>query len=275
MPRQEILYEVADRIATITLNRPDKLNAWTAVMEEEVRSAIETAEGDNGVRVIVLTGAGRGFCAGADMSLLSGVAARGVDEATKERALQAGAKREGVRPDFQKKYSYFPAVEKPVIAAINGPIVGLGLVLALYCDLRWASDSARFSTTFARRGLIAEYGMAWMLPRLVGHANALDLLLSARTIDAAEALRIGLVNQVFPQDVFLERVRENARDLASNVSPRSLRVMKRQVYNAMFQTLAEAFADSEREMLASLRSEDFKEGVAHFLEKRAPSFTGR
>src|SRR5580693_5098855 len=118
MPNQETLYEVADRIATITLNRPDKLNAWTAVMEEEVRSAIETAEGDNGVRVIVLTGAGRGFCAGADMSLLSGVAARGVDEATKERALQAGAKREGVRPDFQKKYSYFPAVEKPVIAAI-------------------------------------------------------------------------------------------------------------------------------------------------------------
>jgi enoyl-CoA hydratase/carnithine racemase len=275
MPRQEILYEVADRIATITLNRPDKLNAWTAVMEQEVRSAIETAEGDDDVRVIVLTGAGRGFCAGADMSLLSGVATRGVDEATKERALQAGAKREGVRADFQKKYSYFPAVEKPVIAAINGPIVGLGLVVALYCDLRWASDSARFSTTFARRGLIAEYGMAWMLPRLVGHANALDLLLSARTIDAAEALRIGLVNQVFPQNVFSEKVRENARDLAWNVSPRSLRVMKRQAYNAMFQTLAEAFADSEREMLASLHSEDFQEGVAHFLEKRAPSFTGR
>ena len=275
MPRQEILYEVADRIATITLNRPEKLNAWTAVMEQEVRSAIETAEGDDQVRVIVLTGAGRGFCAGADMSLLSGVATRGVDEATKERALQAGATREGVRPDFQKKYSYFPAVEKPVIAAINGPIVGLGLVVALYCDLRWASDSARFSTTFARRGLIAEYGMAWMLPRLVGHANALDLLLSARTIDAAEALRIGLVNQVFPQNVFSERVKENARDLASNVSPRSLRVMKRQVYDAMFQTLAEAFADSEREMLASLRSEDFQEGVTHFLEKRPPSFTGR
>jgi enoyl-CoA hydratase/carnithine racemase len=275
MPRQEILYEVADRIATITLNRPEKLNAWTAVMEQEVRSAIETAEGDDQVRVIVLTGAGRGFCAGADMSLLSGVATRGVDEATKERALQAGATREGVRPDFQKKYSYFPAVEKPVIAAINGPIVGLGLVVALYCDLRWVSDSARFSTTFARRGLIAEYGMAWMLPRLVGHANALDLLLSARTIDAAEALRIGLVNQVFPQNVFSERVKENARDLASNVSPRSLRVMKRQVYDAMFQTLAEAFADSEREMLASLRSEDFQEGVTHFLEKRPPSFTGR
>lgn len=275
MPRQETLYEVADRIATITLNRPDKLNAWTAVMEQEVCSAIETAERDDDVRVIVLTGAGRGFCAGADMSLLSGVATRGVDEATKARALEAGARREGVRPDFQQKYSYFPSVEKPVIAAINGPIVGLGLVIALYCDLRWASDSARFSTTFARRGLIAEYGMAWMLPRLVGHANAVDLLFSARTIDATEAFRIGLVNQVLPQDMFGEKVRENARDLASNVSPRSLRVMKRQAYNAMFQTLAEAFEDSEREMLASLRSEDFKEGVAHFLEKRAPSFTGR
>jgi enoyl-CoA hydratase/carnithine racemase len=275
MPRQETLYEVADRVATITLNRPDKLNAWTAIMEQEVRSAIEEAERDDNVRVIVLTGAGRGFCAGADMSLLSSVATRGVDEAAEKQALQAGAQREGVRPDFQKKYSYFPAVGKPVIAAINGPIVGLGLVIALYCDLRWASDTARFSTTFARRGLIAEYGMAWMLPRLVGHANALDLLFSARTIDAAEALRMGLVNQVFPQDVFLDKVRENARELASNVSPRSLRVIKRQVYDAMFQTLAEAFEASERKMLASLQSSDFKEGVAHFLEKRAPAFTGR
>ena len=116
--------------------------------------------------------------------------------------------------------------------------------------------------------------MAWMLPRLVGLPNALDLLLSARTIDAAEALRMGLVNQVFPNDIFLEKVGENARDMASNVSPRSLRVIKRQVYDAMFQTLSEAFETSEREMLASLQSKDFKEGVAHFVEKRAPTFTG-
>lgn len=275
MPGQETLYQVADRVATITLNRPDKLNAWTAVMEQEVRSAIEEAERADDVRVIVLTGAGRGFCAGADMSLLSGVAEHGVDKGIRDRVLQTGGGRESVRPDFQKKYSYFLAVGKPVIAAINGPIVGLGLVIALYCDLRWASDAAGFSTTFARRGLIAEYGMAWMLPRLVGLPNALDLLFSARTIDAAEALRMGLVNQVFPQDVFLDRVRENARELASSVSPRSLRVIKQQVYDAMFQTLAQAFEVSEREMLASLQSKDFKEGVAHFLEKRAPAFTGR
>jgi enoyl-CoA hydratase/carnithine racemase len=275
MPTQETLYQVADRVATITLNRPDKLNAWTAIMEQEVRSAVEEAERDDNVRVIVLTGAGRGFCAGADMSLLSGVATRGVDEAVKERALQAGAQREDVRADYQKKYSYFLGVGKPVIAAINGPVVGLGLVIALYCDLRWASETARFSTTFARRGLIAEYGMAWILPRIVGVPNALDLLFSARTIDAAEALRMGLANQVFAQDAFLDKVREQARELASSVSPRSLRVIKRQVYDATFQTLAEAFEVSEREMLASLQSEDFKEGVAHFLQKRAAAFTGR
>ena len=198
MPTQETLYTVANRVATITLNRPDKLNAWTARMESEVRSHMENAEQDDDVRVIVLTGAGRGFCAGADMSLLSAVAERGLDDRGREHILHnEGNRREGVSADFQKRYSYFPAIGKPVIAAINGPVVGLGLVIALYCDLRLASESARFSTTFARRGLIAEYGMAWMLPRIIGIANALDLLFSARTIDAAEALRMGLVNRVF------------------------------------------------------------------------------
>jgi enoyl-CoA hydratase/carnithine racemase len=276
MPNQETLYQVADRVATITLNRPDKLNAWTAVMESEVRAGIGEAERDEKVRVIVLTGAGRGFCAGADISLLSSVATKGLDSAQRAQAVQPqGGAVEGTRADFQKKYSYFPAVTKPVIAAINGPIVGLGLVIALYCDLRFASDAARFGTAFARRGLIAEYGMAWMLPRLVGHSNALDLLFSARMIDAAEALRMGLVNQVYPQGTFHEKVREYAVELASNVSPRSLRVIKRQVYDAMFLTLAETFETSEREMLESLRSDDFKEGVAHFLEKRSPVFTGK
>lgn len=281
MPNQETLYEVAQRVATITLNRPDKLNAWTAVMEQEVRAAMAEAERDENVRVIVLTGAGRGFCAGADMSLLSTVATKGLDAAQRAQAVQGGAGpgtgsgNGSVRADFQKKYSYFPAMSKPVIAAISGPAVGLGLVIALYCDLRFASDAARFSTAFARRGLIAEYGMAWMLPRLVGHANALDLLLSARLIDAAEAFRMGLANQVFPQDVFQSKVRDYATELAANVSPRSLRVIKRQVYDAMFQPLGEAFEIAEREMLASLQCEDFKEGVAHFVEKRAPVFTGK
>lgn len=275
MANQETLYSVADRIAAITLNRPDKLNAWTSVMEREVRECLGQAERDENVRVIILTGAGRGFCAGADMSLLGTIAEQGVSQRLREQALRSESQRDGVRTDFQKKYSYFPAIEKPIIAAINGPVVGLGLVITLYCDLRFAADGAKFSTAFARRGLIAEYGMAWMLPRLVGHANALDLLFSARLIDASEALRMGLVNQVFPQDQFMDKVNAYARDLASDVSPRSMRVIKRQVYDAMFQPLGEAFELAEREMLASLQSEDFKEGVAHFIEKRAAVFSGK
>lgn len=275
MSNAETTYLVAERVATITLNRPDKLNAWTAVMEQEVRAAMDAADNDGSVRVIVLTGAGRGFCAGADMSLLNTVATQGLDDRGRKQALATRGNREGVRADFQRKYSYFPALSKPVIAAINGPVVGLGLVIALYCDLRFASDAAKFSTAFSRRGLVAEYGMAWMLPRLVGLPNALDLLFSARTIDAAEAQRIGLVNQVFANEQFMEKVNAYGRELASSVSPRSMRVMKRQVYDAMFQTLAEAIETSEQEMLASLQSEDFKEGVAHFLEKRAPQFKGK
>jgi enoyl-CoA hydratase/carnithine racemase len=206
---------------------------------------------------------------------LSTVAEKGLDEARRTQAVQFTVTGEGVRADFQRKYSYFPALTKPVIAGINGPVVGLGLVIALYCDVRLGSDAARFGTAFAQRGLIAEYGIAWMLPRLVGHANALDLLFTARMIDAPEALRMGLVNQVYPRETFPERVREYAVGMASSVSPRSLRVIKRQVYDAMFQTLAEAFETSEQEMIASLQSADFKEGVAHFVEKRAAAFTGK
>jgi enoyl-CoA hydratase/carnithine racemase len=223
MPTEETIYEVANRVATITLNRPDKLNAWTDTIEKEVRASLDEAERDDNVGIIVLAGAGRGFCAGADMSLLSSVAAQGLPGGERDAVsrLAGGVlEREGVPPDFQKKYSYFLGIEKPILAAINGPVVGLGLVIALYCDLRLASDAARFSTTFAQRGLIAEYGMAWMLPRIVGLPNALDLLFSARQINAAEALRMGLVNQVFAQENFPDKVNEYAVDLASRVSPR-------------------------------------------------------
>ena len=277
MSYQEILYEVSERIATITLNRPEKLNAWTGQMGRDVRAAMAAAELDSGVRAIVFTGAGKGFCSGADMSLLSGVLESrglpGADHALRHQA--TGPAREGVPPDFQGTYSYFPSLSKPVIAAINGHAVGLGLILSLYCDLRFASSNAKFGTAFARRGLIAEYGVAWMLPRLIGPANALDLLLSARVFDAAEALRLGLVNRVFPAESFLESVRAYARELASQVSPLSMAAIKRQVYNALFQTLAEATVSADQAMVESLKSEDFKEGVAHFLEKRPPVFTGK
>lgn len=274
MTTQEILYTVSGRVATITLNRPDKLNAWTRTMEREVREAMQEAAADDGVRVIVLTGAGRGFCAGADISLLQDVVAGRVHPPPE--ALPGGtANGDSVRADFARQYSYFPAIPKPVIAAINGPAVGLGLVIAMYCDLRFASEEAKFGTAFARRGLIAEYGLAWLLPKVIGHANALDILLSARVFAAQDALRMGLVNQVFPAATFSEGVEAYAKELAQQVSPRSMKVIKRQVYEAMFQTLGQALDTSTEEMRTSLQCEDFKEGVAHFLEKRAPAFQGR
>lgn len=278
MANLETLYSVADRVATITLNRPDKLNAWTATMDQEVRAAMFEAERDADVRVIILTGAGRGFCAGADMSLLGSIAQEGLAGYRGPESFlrnTSNGERADVRADFQKKYSYFPSIQKPVIAAVNGAAVGLGFILSLYCDLRFASEGARFGTAFARRGLIAEYGLAWMLPRLIGPASALDMLFSARLVDANEALRMRLVNQVFPQDGFMAGVYAYAKELAYNVSPRSMGIIKSQVYNGMFQTLSEAFDSSEQEMLKSLQCEDFKEGVAHFVEKRAPVFTGR
>jgi enoyl-CoA hydratase/carnithine racemase len=274
---EQILYDVADGIATMTLNRPDKLNALTWQMEKEIRAAMAQAEADDSVRVIVLTGAGRGFCAGADLQDL-GKVANASSPADLERILKdrfVGPQRSDTRPDFQKAYSYFPAVGKPILGAINGSAVGLGFVLTLYCDLRFASDQARFSTAFSRRGLIAEHGISWMLPRLVGVSNALDLLFSARMIDAAEALRMGLVNRVLPQTEFADGVRAYARELATLVSPRSMRVMKQQVYEALFQTLGEATDAANVEMMKSFDTADFREGVAHFLEKRPPAFTGK
>ena len=273
MTTTEILYSIAGRVATITLNRPDKLNAWTRTMEQEVRDAMHEAGADDRARVIVLTGAGRGFCAGADMSLLKDVVERRVHPLPDAQAASPTA--DGIRSDFARQYSYFPAIPKPIIAAVNGPAAGLGFVLAMYSDLRFASEEAKFNSAFARRGLIAEYGLAWLLPRIIGHASTMDILLSARTFGAQEALRMGLVNQVFPAATFMDSVSAYANELAEQVSPRSMRVIKRQVYEAMFQTLGEALDTSTEEMKASFQSEDFKEGVAHFLEKRAPAFSGR
>jgi len=236
---------------------------------------MDEAARDEAVRVIVLTGAGRGFCAGADMQMLSGIVGAGGQESGESGATRAPTGDPAIRPDFRGPYAYFPLVPKPIIAALNGATAGLGLVVSLYCDLRIAADTAVFTTAFSRRGLIAEHGVSWILPRLVGLQHGLDLLLSARKITAAEALAMGLVAQVKPAATLQEDVRAYARELADLVSPRSLRVMKRQIWEAQFQSLAEATAVGEEEMRRSFTAEDFKEGVAHFVEKRAPRFTGR
>ncbi len=278
MSYEEITYETADSIATITLNRPDKLNAITLTMGLELQDAMLAADADDEVRAIILTGAGRGFCAGADMDLLTSIQGgnreTGGEGAQRSRGEIAKPRAEA-REDYRKQYSYFPSVRKPIIAAVNGPVAGLGFVLTLYCDLRIASETARFGTAFARRGLIAEHGVSWLLPRLVGMANACDLLFSGRMIDAQEALRMGLVSRVESADELVPRARDIATEMATLASPRSIKVMKEQLYNAQFETLAEAIDVANEEMVKSFDSADFREGVAHFVEKRQPRFTGK
>ncbi|MBC7983119.1 MAG: enoyl-CoA hydratase [Candidatus Obscuribacterales bacterium] len=277
---EDILYAVKDRIATITFNRPDKLNAWTAAMQSSVKRAMIAAANDESVRIIVITGAGRGFCAGADMGSLQKIEpgkaeerelARGDGEIEVDEKFALGP---DVTAHYGGRFGYLMSIRKPIIAAINGPCAGIGLVFALYCDLRFAAADAKFTTSFAQRGLVAEHGISWLLPRITGIANALDILFSARKFSAEEAARINLVNRVFPQDAFIAAVMDYARQLADTVSPRSLAVMKAQIWKALYQDMNDAIAIGDAEMHKSFATADFKEGVAHFVEKRAPHFTG-
>ena len=275
----DILYAVKDRVATITLNRPDRLNAYTDRLATSLKHAFADAAQDSAVRVIVLTGAGRGFCAGADMDLLQGIQSSGTREALPPADNELAPRfKSGLGPDLDKdfgdmkRFAYFMRTKKPIIAAINGPAAGIGLIMALYADVRFMSDKAVMTTSFSQRGLIAEHGISWLLPRLVGPANALDLLLSSRRISASEAKDMGLVNKVFAADTFMENVLAYAHVLADTVSPRSMAVMKAQVWKSYFQDFGEALVTADAEMPPSFKWPDFKEGVAHFLQKRAPKF---
>jgi enoyl-CoA hydratase/carnithine racemase len=272
---EDVACEVKDGVAVISLNRPAALNAYTAAMGQSLKRAVADAVADGAVRVIVITGAGRGFCAGADMNLLQNIPAGGrVTQLPEVKFDFYSGLGPDVGPHYGGRFGYLLQARKPVIAAINGPVAGLGLVLALYADLRFAGSDAKLTTSFAQRGLIAEHGISWLLPRLIGPAQALDLLFSARKLDAAEAARIGLVNQVFPQATFMQDVMAYAHSLARTVSPRSTAVMKAQIWKALCQDFNEALALADSEMQKSFASADFKEGVAHFVQKRAPAFTG-
>jgi len=272
MSYTEILYTVdAHGVALITLNRPERLNAWTPTMQAELKQAVGRAGAAPEVRVIVITGADRAFCAGADLGLLAEAFAAG---RLGQEFFPDFAHDDSAGADFDQPLSYLMKTPKPVIAAINGPVAGVGLCYSLYCDLRFIAQGAKLTTAFAGRGLIAEFGAAWILPRLVGPMAALDLLFTSRVIEAEEAAALGL-GRLLPAEGFLDAVLAYARQIATTVSPRSLGVIKRQVWQAQMQTLAQASVVADREALESLQSDDFREGVAHFLEKRPPRFTGR
>jgi enoyl-CoA hydratase/carnithine racemase len=274
---QEILTDLEDGILTITLNRPDRLNAWTGVMEQETRDVITRAGDDDAVRCILVTGAGRGFCAGADMSGLQQIGDDGGEAAPAAvtETAQATTDVADLEALYPGRFGYMYRCPKPIIAAINGPCAGIGLIFTLYADLRFANQDAKFTTAFAQRGLIAEHGIAWLLPRLVGEAHALDLLFTARVFKGAEAERVGLVNRALPANELVPHAMETAKHLATQVSPRSLAIMKRQIRESYFQSFAQSLDIANREMEQSFTSFDFKEGVDSFVEKRAPAFQGR
>lgn len=252
-----VLYERRDNVALITLNRPERLNAWTAELGANYWNRLDEATDDPEVRVIVVTGAGRGFCAGADMDLLQSI----------------GAGERAGEPARDEHQTYTTTVPKPVIGAINGACAGLGLVQATMFDVRFAAEGAKFTTAFGRRGLIAEHGVSWMLPRIVGHANAMDILLSARVFLADEAKEIGLVNKVFPAETLLDETMAYATDIAANVAPASTRVIKRQLTDGWDWDLETSNADTTEKMNFSLRQADFKEGVQSFVDRRPPDFS--
>jgi enoyl-CoA hydratase/carnithine racemase len=243
----------ADGVLTLTFNRPERHNGWGEDLEQGYYAHLTAAAADPGVRAVVVTGAGTSFCPGADMSRLGGLG-------------EEGAVLPHRPVDVPRR---FP---KPLIAAINGACAGVGFVQALFCHVRFAADTARFSTAFARRGLVAEYGIAWTLPRLVGVENALDLLLSARKVDAAEALRLGLVSRVVPRDDVLAAAQAYAGDLARNCAPNAMAVIARQVLDELDGSFDTALQRSYAEVDAVIGGPDLREGVASYLEKRPPRF---
>lgn len=261
-------YGVSDGTALITLNRPQRLNAWTGRMHTEYRWCLAEADADAAVRVIVVTGKGRGFCVGGDAEALQGHARKGgYDPGTPATLARPGY---GTDERFDASFAYHFGLSKPVIAAMNGPAAGVGLALACFADLRFAAAGARFTTAHGKLNLPAEYGLSWLLPRMLGLTRANELLLSSRVFTAEEALALGLVNRVLPADEVLAAALDYAGELARTVAPESLRQTRWQIYRDLHRDVAAAVADSEQLLEAMMRQDDYAEGVAAFLEKRPP-----
>lgn len=273
MAYEQILYDVEQGVATITLNRPERLNAWTGTIAHEVKAAMRVANDDDAVRVIVLTGAGRGFCSGADMNTLQGIQSGGAS--TGQKAAEEAPFDADADPSFQKAYSYFPAVKKPIIAAINGAAAGLGLIMTLYCDMRFASDAAVFTTAFARRGLIAEHGISWLLPRLVGVGRAHELMYTARRFDAAEALNYGFVTDVVPAGQLTDKVLAVAGQIKQN-PPLQTALTKAGMSVALQSgNLLDVIEFENRQQVLTAMTDDYREAIDSYLGKRAPKYSNR
>ena len=269
---EEIIYEVDGPVATITMNRPDKLNALTDLTQAEIRHALDVSEKTTEVIGTVLTGAGRGFCSGVDMGALGSISEAGRLLQHTHEHLAADPGNPERDPNFDASPTFFLGLRKPLIAAVNGPCAGLGFSYATFCDMRFVDEKARFITSFGPRGLIAEHGTSWMLPRLIGPSNALDLFWSSRRLGAEEAHRIGYANRLCEAGQSVIEAQNYIRELAGTSAPISIMMMKKQVYRHLNQELGNAMSESTTWMVESVAREDFKEGVASFVEKRPPKF---
>ena len=263
-------YEVEGGIATVRLHRPERMNAWTGRMHTEYRWLMAQADADPAVGAVIVTGEGRAFCAGADAKALEGhVAKGGYDPGTPEDIARPGY---GVREEFDAFFAWHFGLTKPVVAAINGPAAGVGFALACYCDLRFAVPGAKLTTAHGPLGLPAEYGLSWLLPRMIGLTHANDLLLSSRKFLTDEALALGLLNELCEPDALLPRVREYLAGVLARVAPSSLTATRRQIYTDLHRSAAEAVVDSERRLEEMMRGDDYREGVAAFVERRPPKW---
>lgn len=261
-----------DGVGVLTLARPERLNAWTGRMHAEYRWVLAEAEVDPSVRVVVVTGEGRGFCAGADTAALSGHVARGAYDPGVDPA-ELARPGHGVRSEYDHAFAFHYGIAKPIVAMVNGPAAGVGLVLACYCDVRFAVAGAKLTTSAPRLGLPAEYGLSWVLPRLVGIGRAADLLLSSRVVLAEEAERMGLVNAVLPDvDALRAHTMAYARALATEVSPRAVAAAKAQLYADLHGDVGTAVATSERLLEELVAGPDHAEGVRAWLDRRPPRF---
>ncbi len=266
----ELTVDIDAGVALVTLNRPDRRNAWNGRMAVEYRWALHHAHTHSGVRVVVLTGAGGDFCVGADSRALDAIAGDGGRYRTERLPLPPYP--EGTPASMQRNHAFPLAIRTPVIAAICGACAGAGFVLASYADLRFAAHGSRITTSFAKLGLPAEYGMGWLLPRMVGIPNALELLYTARVIDAPEAARLGWVQRCYPRTELLAQTVNFARELANHSSGESLRMMKRQVFVDAATGFDVAYQRSVDDMNAALRHRDIGEGLAAVREHRRPNF---
>ena len=267
---ETVLYEVRNDIALLTLNRPHRHNAWNGTMHMAYRQALLRADTDNQVRAIIVTGSQRAFCVGGDAKALAGhVEKGGYDPGTSADIAMPGYGRD---PDFDAPFAYQMGLSKPIIAALNGPAAGVGLALAAFTDLRFAVPGVKFTTAHGKLNLPAEYGLSWVLPRIMGLGRANELLLTSRVMLSDEAHRLGFVNDLFPADQLIDATIAFVADMLARVSPNALRQTRWQTYADLHQSAAAAVTRSEELINEMMREQDYAEGVAAFTQRRLPSW---